>query len=150
MWSRGGAEKLKSELRLWNIYYFSTALFMEAGGFGPQHPASHGVLVIILNCSNEYLLFLDIHIGYLHRGTEKLLEFKSFEQGLPYFDRLDYVSVVFNEHLFSLAFESLLRCSLCMRVSYLRLLFLELTRVFNGLLCLACSLMDLGCMSPLL
>ena len=69
------------------------------------------MLVIILNCSNEYLLFLDIHIGYLHRGTEKLLEFKSFEQGLPYFDRLDYVSVVFNEHLFSLAFESLLRCS---------------------------------------
>jgi len=118
--------------------------------FGPQHPASHGVLVIILNCSNEFLLYLDLHIGYLHRGTEKLLEFKSFEQGLPYFDRLDYVSVVFNEHMFSLAFESLLRVSLCLRVSYLRLIFSELTRVFNGLLCLSCSLFDVGCMSPLL
>lgn len=94
--------------------------------------------------------FLDLHIGYLHRGTEKLLEFKSFEQGLPYFDRLDYVSVVYNEHLFSLAFESLLRCMLSLRVSFIRLLFLELTRVFNGLLCLACSFMDLGSMSPLL
>ena len=81
---------------------------------------------------------------------KKLLEFKTFEQGLPYFDRLDYVSVVFNKHMFSLAFESLLRGSLCLRVSYLRLLFLELARVFNGLLCLSCSLFDLGCMSPLL
>jgi NADH-quinone oxidoreductase subunit D len=69
---------------------------------------------------------------------------------VPYFDRLDYVSCVFNEHMFSLAFESLLRCSLCIRVSYLRLLFLELTRVCNGLLCLSCGLMDLGAMTPLL
>jgi len=92
----------------------------------------------------------DIHIGYLHRGTEKLIEFKSLEQCLPYFDRLDYVSVVYNEHMFALAFESLLRFSLALRVSLLRILFLELTRIFNGLLALSCMVFDIGCMSPLL
>ena len=117
---------------------------------GPQHPASHGVLTLILYLSNEYITFIDICIGYLHRGTEKLLEFKSLEQCVPYFDRLDYVSVVYNEHMFTLAFESLLRCSLALRVSLLRLLFLELTRVFNGLLAISCMVFDLGAISPLL
>lgn len=100
--------------------------------------------------SNEYITFIDIQIGYLHRGTEKLLEFKSILSMVPYFDRLDYVSVVYNEHMFTLAFESLLRVSLALRVSLLRLLFLELTRVFNGLLACSCMIFDLGCISPLL
>jgi len=118
--------------------------------FGPQHPASHGVLLIILFMSFEYILFTEIHIGYLHRGTEKLLEVKCFEQCFPYFDRLDYVSVVFGEHMFVLSFESLLRVCVAFRVSICRVLFLELTRVFNGLLCVSCGVFDLGSMSPLL
>jgi len=90
------------------------------------------------------------HIGYLHRGTEKLIEFKSFDAVIPYLDRLDYVSVVYNEHMFTLAFEYLYRLCIAFRVSLLRLLFIELTRVFNGLLACACMVFDLGCMSPLL
>jgi len=92
----------------------------------------------------------DIHIGYLHRGTEKLLEFKSIEQCLPYFDRLDYVSIVYNEHMFTLSFEALLHICIPFRVSICRLLFLEFTRVFNGLLCLSCNVFDIGAISPML
>merc|ERR1711916_369001 len=92
--------------------------------FGPQHPASHGVLTLIIYMFNEFICFIDLHIGYLHRGTEKLCEFKSIELIIPYLDRLDYVSV-----------------------SCLRLLFLELTRIFNGLLACACMIFDIGCMS---
>jgi len=98
----------------------------------------------------RFILLIDIHIGYLHRGTEKLIEFKSLEQCLPYFDRLDYVSIVYNEHMFTLSFESLLHVCFALRVSVCRLLFLEITRVFNGLLCCSCMVFDLGCMSPLL
>jgi NADH:ubiquinone oxidoreductase subunit D len=108
------------------------------------------VLTLILYLSLDYILYIDIHIGFLHRGTEKLIEFKSLDNIVPYFDRLDYVSVVFNEHMFILCFESLLRVCLMFRVSLNRLLFLEFTRVFNGLLCLSCGVFDLGAMSPLL
>lgn len=95
-------------------------------------------------------MLMDINIGFLHRGMEKLCEYKTLEQTLPYFDRLDYVSVICNEHLLSLSFENLLRCCISLRVSYIRVLLIEFTRCFNGLLCISCMLMDIGCMSPLL
>lgn len=98
----------------------------------------------------EYLLFIDIQIGYLHRGTEKLIEFKTLNQALPYFDRLDYVSVVHNEHVFVLSIEYLIHVSILIRVSIVRLIVLELTRCLNGFLAISCSTLDLGSISPLL
>jgi NADH:ubiquinone oxidoreductase subunit D len=118
--------------------------------FGPQHPASHGVLTMIVFLVNEFVLFVDCAIGYLHRGTEKLLEFKSFDMFLPYFDRFDYCSCLCNEHLFVLCFESLLRCCLAFRCACLRCLLSELCRCFNGLLAVACNLFDMGALAPLL
>jgi len=95
-------------------------------------------------------MFLDIQIGYLHRGTEKLIEFKHMTQALPYFDRLDYVSVVHNEHVFILGIEYLMHISIVMKVSIVRVLILELTRCLNGFLAISCSTLDLGSMSPML
>ena len=118
--------------------------------FGPQHPASHGVLVCVLYMVNEYIVFCDTQIGYLHRGTEKLIEFKSVSQVLPYFDRLDYVAILHNEHICVLAFELLLRISLTVRVSLLRVLVLEISRILNHLLGISCGILDLGSISPLL
>lgn len=96
------------------------------------------------------MLFLDFIFGYLHRGTEKLCEFKSLDQCIPYFDRLDYCSVLCNEHLFCFCFEILIRVCFMFRISCIRLLLLEITRIFNCLLATACMFMDLGCLSPLL
>lgn len=118
--------------------------------FGPQHPASHGVLCCCCYFIGEYIVIIDCVIGYLHRGTEKLCEFKTLEQSLPYFDRLDYCSVLCNEHLLTLSFEYLIRCVLSLRLGLIRVLFIEFTRSFNGLLCIGCMLMDLGSLSPLL
>lgn len=118
--------------------------------FGPQHPAAHGVLCCIIFLKGEFISFVEVVIGYLHRGTEKLCEYKTIEQALPYFDRLDYVSVVCNEHLLALNFELLLRCSLSIRISSLRVLMCEFTRCFNGLLCVSCMAMDIGSLSPML
>jgi len=118
--------------------------------FGPQHPASHGVLTLLIYMCLDFIIVVDCHIGYLHRGTEKLCELKCLDACVPYFDRLDYCSVVCNEHMLCFAFENLLRCCLCMRVSVLRVCVLEITRCFNGLLCLACMIFDMGCVSPLL
>lgn len=118
--------------------------------FGPQHPAAHGVLCCLIYFIGEHIQFIDINIGYLHRGTEKLSEFKTIEQCIPYFDRLDYVSVVNNEHLLVNAVENLMRVNLTMRSSWIRMIMLEITRMFNGMLCVTCMLMDLGCLSPLL
>lgn len=118
--------------------------------FGPQHPSSHGVLTIILFLANEYICLCDCHIGYLHRGTEKLLEFKHYEQCTPYFDRFDYCSVICNEHLLVFAFELLLHFLLFCRVSLIRCVLLEISRCFNGLLAISCSMLDIGCLTPLL
>jgi len=85
--------------------------------FGPQHPAAHGVLRLVLSLTGELVVKADCHIGFLHRGTEKLIEYKSFVQSIPYFDRLDYVSMMSQEHAFSLAVESLLSCSVPRRAS---------------------------------
>jgi len=85
--------------------------------FGPQHPAAHGVLRLILQLNGEVITKVDPHIGLLHRGTEKLIEYKNYLQALPYFDRLDYVSMMAQEHAFSLAVESLLKCDIPLRAN---------------------------------
>lgn len=118
--------------------------------FGPQHPAAHGVLRLVLHLQGEHILYADPHIGLLHRGTEKLIEFKSYVQALPYFDRLDYVSMMAQEHGFALAVEGLLGLSVSLRSQYIRVLFLELTRLLNHLLAITCHALDIGALTPLL
>lgn len=118
--------------------------------FGPQHPAAHGVLRLIVNLQGEVIQKADPHIGLLHRATEKLLEYKTYSQGLPYFDRLDYVSMMAQEHTFSLAVESFLDFKMPARASYIRVLFLELTRILNHLLAITTHALDVGAMTPFL
>ena len=95
--------------------------------FGPQHPAAHGVLRLVLFLDGEIVNKVDAHIGLLHRGTEKLIEYKTYIQALPYFDRLDYVSMMAQEHAYSLVVENLLRCVIPVRSSLIRILFCEIT-----------------------
>lgn len=118
--------------------------------FGPQHPAAHGVLRLVLELDGEYLVNADPHIGLLHRGTEKLLEYKTYMQGLPYFDRLDYVSMMAQEHAFSLAVESLLAIEVPFRAKMIRVLFCELTRLLNHLLAVTTHAIDVGALTPML
>jgi len=118
--------------------------------FGPQHPAAHGVLRLVLELNGEIVERAEPHIGLLHRGTEKLIEFKTYLQSLPYFDRLDYVSMMAQEHTFSLAVEELLHISIPLRAQYIRVLFLEITRILNHLLAVGCHAMDVGAMTPFL
>jgi NADH dehydrogenase (ubiquinone) Fe-S protein 2 len=118
--------------------------------FGPQHPAAHGVLRLIINLRGELVKQADPHIGLLHRATEKLLEYKTYSQGLPYFDRLDHVSMMAQEHTFSLAVESFLELNIPARASLIRILFLELTRILNHLLALTTHALDVGAMTPFL
>jgi NADH dehydrogenase (ubiquinone) Fe-S protein 2 len=118
--------------------------------FGPQHPAAHGVLRLIIEMQGEFILRADPHIGLLHRGTEKLIEFKSYIQALPYFDRLDYVSMMSQEHTFSLAIEKLLNITIPRRASYIRILFCEITRILNHLLALTTHALDVGALTPFL
>ena len=118
--------------------------------FGPQHPAAHGVLRLILELEGETVKQADPHIGLLHRGTEKLIEYKNFTQALPYFDRLDYVSMMAQEHTYSLAVEKLGGFDVPLRAQYIRVLFLEITRILNHLLAVGCHAMDVGAMTPFL
>jgi len=118
--------------------------------FGPQHPAAHGVLRLVLELQGELVLRADPHIGLLHRGTEKLIEYKNFLQALPYFDRLDYVSMMAQEHTYSLAVEKLLFCNIPRRAQIIRVMFLEITRILNHLLAVGCHAMDVGAMTPFL
>ena len=118
--------------------------------FGPQHPAAHGVLRLVLELDGEIVLRADPHIGLLHRGTEKLIEYKTYLQALPYFDRLDYVSMMAQEHTYSLAVEQLATISVPLRAQYIRVLFLEITRILNHLLAVGCHAMDVGAMTPFL
>lgn len=118
--------------------------------FGPQHPAAHGVLRLILELDGEVVERAEPHIGLLHRGTEKLIEYKTYLQALPYFDRLDYVSMMAQEHTYSLAVEELLNVSVPERAKYIRVLFLEITRILNHLLAVGCHAMDVGAMTPFL
>jgi NADH dehydrogenase (ubiquinone) Fe-S protein 2 len=118
--------------------------------FGPQHPAAHGVLRLILELNGEVIVNADPHIGLLHRGTEKLIEKKSILQALPYFDRLDYVSMMCQEHVFSLACENLLICAVPLRAQYIRVLFSEITRILNHLLAVTTHALDVGALTPFL
>ena len=118
--------------------------------FGPQHPAAHGVLRLILEMKGEVVERADPHIGLLHRGTEKLIEYKNYMQALPYFDRLDYVSTMAQEHGYSLTVEKLLHCQVPLRAQYIRVLFAEITRILNHLLALSCHAMDVGALTPFL
>lgn len=117
--------------------------------FGPQHPAAHGVLRLILELNGEVVKKADPHIGLLHRGTEKLIEYKNYLQALPYFDRLDYVSMMCQEHAYVLAIEKLLNCNIPIRAQYIRVLFSEITRILNHLLAVVCHALDVGAMTPL-
>jgi NADH dehydrogenase (ubiquinone) Fe-S protein 2 len=118
--------------------------------FGPQHPAAHGVLRLVLELNGEVVERADPHIGLLHRGTEKLIEYKTYTQALPYFDRLDYVSMMAQEQTYSLAVEKLLNCDIPLRAQYIRILFGEITRILNHLLAVGCHAMDVGAMTPFL
>ena len=118
--------------------------------FGPQHPAAHGVLRLVLELNGEIVNRADPHIGLLHRGTEKLIEYKNYVQALPYFDRLDYVSMMAQEHSYCLAIEKLFNCKVPKRAQYIRVLFAEITRILNHLLAVGCHAMDVGAMTPFL
>ncbi len=118
--------------------------------FGPQHPAAHGVLRLVLELDGEIVERADPHIGLLHRGTEKLIEYKTYLQALPYFDRLDYVSMMAQEHGYSLAVEKLLSCKVPIRAQFIRVLFLELTRILNHLLAVTTHAIDVGAITPFL
>jgi NADH-quinone oxidoreductase subunit D len=118
--------------------------------FGPQHPAAHGVLRLVLEMDGEVIERADPHIGLLHRGTEKLIEYKTYLQAVPYFDRLDYVSPMCQEHAFALAVEKLLAITPPPRAQYIRVLFAEITRILNHLLNITTFALDVGAMTPLL
>jgi NADH dehydrogenase (ubiquinone) Fe-S protein 2 len=118
--------------------------------FGPQHPAAHGVLRLILELDGEVVNSADAHIGLLHRGTEKLIEYKNYIQVLPYFDRLDYVSMMAQEHAYCLVIEQLLMLTVPRRASYLRIIFSEITRILNHLLSISAHALDVGAFTPFL
>jgi NADH-quinone oxidoreductase subunit D len=118
--------------------------------FGPQHPAAHGVLRMVLKIDGERIVDSDTHIGLLHRGTERLIESKTYLLSLPYFDRLDYVSVLVQEHAYCMAIERLEGLSNFMqKTSQIRTAFDELTRILNHLLAVSCHALDVGSMSSL-
>jgi|SRR5579875_679226 len=135
---------------IWNEIYNKLQTFTI--NFGPQHPAAHGVLRLIIELDNEIIIKVDPHIGLLHRGTEKLLEYKTYLQGLPYFDRLDYVSMMAQEYCFVLGIENLLNIHnfIPLRAQYIRIIFLELTRILNHLLAITTHALDLGAITPFL
>ncbi len=116
--------------------------------FGPQHPAAHGVLRLILELDGEIVERVDPHVGLLHRGTEKLIEYKTYAQALPYFDRLDYCSPMCMEHTYVLAIEKLLGLEVPIRAQYIRTMMAELTRIKNHMLNLGAHIMDVGAMTP--
>lgn len=126
-----------------NIKYFVL-------NFGPQHPSAHGVLRLILELDGEIIRRAEPHIGLLHRGTEKLFEYKTYMQGLPYFDRFDYVSMMSQEHLYCYSIEKLIDCKVPLRAQYIRVIFLELTRLLNHLLGITTHAIDVGALTPML
>jgi NADH-quinone oxidoreductase subunit D len=118
--------------------------------FGPQHPAAHGVMRLVLEMDGEIIERADPHIGLLHRGTEKLIEYKTYLQAVPYFDRLDYVAPMNQEHAFALAVEKLLGLQVPERGQYIRVLYAEIGRILNHLLNIAAFALDIGAMTPFL
>ena len=130
--------QLQSKLKTFNL------------NFGPQHPSAHGVLRLILELHGEVIIRVDPHIGLLHRGTEKLIEHKTYLQALPYFDRLDYVSMMAQEHAYSLAVENIANLSVPPRAQYIRVIFSEITRILNHLMSITTHALDIGALSPFL
>ena len=118
--------------------------------FGPQHPAAHGVLRLIVEMDGEVVERAEPHIGLLHRGTEKLIEYKTYLQAIPYFDRLDYVSPMCQEHAFALATEKLLKINVPERAKFIRVIFAEITRILNHLLNIPAYAADIGAVTPFL
>ena len=118
--------------------------------FGPQHPSAHGVLRLILEMYGEVVVTADPHIGLLHRGTEKLMEYKTYTQNLPYLDRLDYVSMLAQEHTFASAVEKMAEIVVPVRARYIRVATLEVTRILNHLMSLTTHAMDVGALTPFL
>jgi NADH dehydrogenase (ubiquinone) Fe-S protein 2 len=118
--------------------------------FGPQHPAAHGVLRLVLFLDGELIKKIDAHIGLLHRGTEKLIEYKTYMQALPYFDRLDYVSMMVQEQAYSIAVENLLSIEIPFRAKIIRVLYSEITRILNHLLAVTTHALDVGALTPFL
>ena len=118
--------------------------------FGPQHPAAHGVLRLVMELDGEIIERCDPHIGLLHRGTEKLIEYKTYLQALPYMDRLDYVSPMCMEHSYVLAIEKLAGIEVPLRAKYIRTMFAEITRILNHILNTTAHAMDVGAMTPIL
>ncbi|NDA70970.1 MAG: NADH-quinone oxidoreductase subunit D, partial [Betaproteobacteria bacterium] len=118
--------------------------------FGPQHPAAHGVLRLVLELDGEVVQRADPHIGLLHRATEKLAETRTYLQNVPYMDRLDYVSMMCNEHAYVMAIEKLLGVEVPLRAQYIRVMFDEVTRIMNHLLWLGAHALDVGAMAVLL
>ena len=118
--------------------------------FGPQHPAAHGVLRLVLELDGEVIQRADPHIGLLHRATEKLAETRTWIQSVPYMDRLDYVSMMVNEHAYVMAIEKLLNVEVPLRAQYIRVMYDELTRLLNHLLWIGCHGLDVGAMAVFL
>ena len=116
--------------------------------FGPQHPSAHGVLRLLLEMYGETVIYADPHIGLLHRGTEKLMEYKNYMQGLPYLDRLDYVSMMSQEHGYSITVEKLNSAIIPVRARYIRVIMVEITRILNHLMSITTHAMDVGALTP--
>ena len=116
--------------------------------FGPQHPAAHGVLRLILELDGEVVEKADPHIGLLHRGTEKLIENKTYMQAVPYFDRLDYVAPMNQEHAFALAIERILEIDVPIRAQYIRVMFCEIGRILSHILNVTTQALDVGALTP--
>lgn len=137
----------KNVIKVLNSY---TALRTFKLNFGPQHPAAHGVLRLVLELSGEVVLNADPHIGFLHRGTEKLIENKMYHQSIPYFDRLDYVSMMTQEHGYVLAIEKAMGITVPLRGQQIRVIFSEITRILNHLMAVTTHAMDVGALTPFL
>lgn len=146
----GGAEEAAKEAPAGDDSVAQRKVRHYTVNFGPQHPAAHGVLRLILELTGEEIVRADPHVGLLHRGTEKLCEYKTYLQALPYFDRLDYVSMMTNEQCFSLAVEKLLNIEIPERAKWIRTLFGEITRVLNHLMSVLSHAMDVGALTPFL
>jgi NADH dehydrogenase (ubiquinone) Fe-S protein 2 len=132
------------------LVFKQTELKISTINFGPQHPSAHGVLRLLLEVIGECIIRVMPHIGLLHRGTEKLMEYKNYLQGLPYLDRLDYVSMLVNEHCYCLAIEKLINCIVPVRAQFIRVMFDEITRILNHLMALTTHAMDVGALTPFL
>ncbi|KAI9193421.1 nife hydrogenase-like protein, partial [Polychytrium aggregatum] len=145
--------KVRQNAKVLEVPYYEgeePALESFTLNFGPQHPAAHGVLRLILELKGEVIVRADPHVGLLHRGTEKLIEYKTYLQALPYFDRLDYVSMMCNEQAYSLAVEKLLNIDIPIRAKYIRVLFGEITRILNHIMATTTHALDVGALTPFL